>query len=538
MPIPDNRILGSKYRLVRQIDEGGMASVWLAEHLSLHSPVAVKLLTQEIAESEEGVQRFLREARSAASLRSPHVVQILDYGVDGVTPYIVMELLDGESLAERLKRLQRLSPRDTELVLRHVARAVTRAHDAGIVHRDLKPPNIFIIRNDDEELVKLLDFGIAKAAVDALGSSIASNTRTGAFLGTPYYVSPEQAEGVKTLDHRTDIWAMGVIAFECLTGQQPFTGDTFGSLVLSICSRPLPVPSQHGPVPPGFDAWFARACARHVDERFQSAREAAAALRPILTAEATEAAPPTLYSESTPPASHAEVALSLPPLAASVAAGAPSSLPAPQLAITTGVVSSSATTHRQPVRQNARLLGLAGLVGLVVLALGLGARLLGGNRALADAEPAASRDGFSPLAPVRRPEPEPQAPSAGAAPPAAPGPRPAVGGPAGQVTVRPVAPLAEATPPVPPATGAGGSAPTGVARTMGPIVAPVTSLPAVVAAKPAPARVKPTKARPRPVPAAAAKPAAPKPTSGDEKVEPSAPQQTKPAGKHGVNLGI
>src|SRR5262245_11140680 len=108
MPIPDNRILGNKYRLVRLLDEGGMGAVWLAEHLSLHSPVAVKLLTQEIAESEEGVQRFLREARAAASLRSPHVVQILDYGVHDGTPYIVMELLDGESLADRLKRLQRL----------------------------------------------------------------------------------------------------------------------------------------------------------------------------------------------------------------------------------------------------------------------------------------------------------------------------------------------------------------------------------------------------------------------------------------------
>src|SRR4051812_14070000 len=124
MPSPDNRILGDKYRLVRQLDEGGMGSVWLAEHLSLHSPVAVKLITEEIADTEEGLQRFLREARAAASLRSPHVVQILDYGVEGGTPYIVMELLDGESLAARLERVKRLSPSETELILRHVARAV------------------------------------------------------------------------------------------------------------------------------------------------------------------------------------------------------------------------------------------------------------------------------------------------------------------------------------------------------------------------------------------------------------------------------
>jgi serine/threonine protein kinase len=279
MTTPFHSILGEKYRLIRQIDEGAMGSVWLAEHLSLHSPVAIKLIAPEVADTEDGVQRFFREARTAAALRNPHVVQILDYGVQQGIPYIVMELLEGEPLSERLRRVQRLSFAETEHVLRHVSRALSRAHDAGIVHRDLKPANVFIVSNEEEELVKLLDFGIAKAGAFVLTASMASNTRTGVFLGTPFYMSPEQVEGKKSLDCRADIWGMGVLAYECLLGELPFAGDTFGSLVLSICARPLPVPSERGPVPAGFDAWFFRACARDPAERFQSAREAAAELR-------------------------------------------------------------------------------------------------------------------------------------------------------------------------------------------------------------------------------------------------------------------
>jgi serine/threonine-protein kinase len=149
------------------------------------------------------------------------------------------------------------------------------------VHRDLKPDNIYLVRNDDEEIAKVLDFGIAKSNAHGLGASVGGGTRTGAVLGTPYYMSPEQAEGAKTLDGRADIWAMGVIAFECLLGSRPFDEETLGSLLLAICARPIPVPSQRGPVPPGFDAWFARACARDVAQRYALAREAAADLRQI-----------------------------------------------------------------------------------------------------------------------------------------------------------------------------------------------------------------------------------------------------------------
>src|SRR5262245_22149329 len=142
--------LAGKYRLVRQLGRGGMGSVWLAQHLTLDSPVAIKLMDPSIVSNQEALQRFWREAQSAASLRSPHVVQILDHGVDQGTPYIAMELLDGESLADRLTRLGVLGPQETSRIMTQVARALRRAHEAGIVHRDLKPDNIYLVRNDEE----------------------------------------------------------------------------------------------------------------------------------------------------------------------------------------------------------------------------------------------------------------------------------------------------------------------------------------------------------------------------------------------------
>ncbi|HEY4159212.1 MAG TPA: serine/threonine-protein kinase [Polyangiaceae bacterium] len=278
----EGTIIAGKYRLGRQLGQGGMGSVWLAEHLSLHSPVAIKLIDPSIANNGEALGRFLREAQSAASLRSPHVVQILDHGVDNGVPYIAMELLEGESLADRLTRVNRLSLAEATRIMTHVSRAIGRAHEAGIVHRDLKPDNIYLVRNDDEEIAKVLDFGIAKATTQGgLTASASGATRTGAVLGTPYYMSPEQAEGIKSLDFRADIWALGVICFECILGRRPFDAETLGGLLLAICARPMPIPSQFGPVPPGFDQWFARACARDVSVRFTSAREAASELRRV-----------------------------------------------------------------------------------------------------------------------------------------------------------------------------------------------------------------------------------------------------------------
>jgi serine/threonine-protein kinase len=272
-------IIAGKYRLDSLLGRGGMGAVWRAHDIDLNAPVAVKLLDPLLAASGDGLARFHREAEAAAALRSPHVVQIIARGVDETTrqPYIVMELMEGQSLADRLEREGKLSPGLTAQVLSQVSRALARAHEAGVVHRDLKPDNIFLVRNDDEDVAKVLDFGIAKSDKHRLGND--SETRTGAVMGTPYYMSPEQISSSKGVDFRTDLWAFGVIACECITGRRPFDADTYGGLTLRICAEPIPRPSELGPVPPGFDAWFARAVARDPSSRFASAREAADELR-------------------------------------------------------------------------------------------------------------------------------------------------------------------------------------------------------------------------------------------------------------------
>jgi serine/threonine-protein kinase len=272
-------IIAGRYRLTEQLGQGGMGSVWRAEHMTLNSAIAVKLIDPEIAGKPEMLERFQREAQAAAALRSPHVVQIIDYGVDASVPYIAMELLDGETLAERLRKAGRLSNLETVRVVTHVARALSKAHDAGVVHRDLKPDNVFLVPNDDHEIAKVLDFGVAKHS--KLGSG-KGPTRTGLILGTPGYMSPEQAQGTKTVDARTDLWALGVIAYECVVGKVPFESEALGDLLIKICVHPIPVPSENGPVPPGFDAWFARACCRDPEQRFQTAKELSDALRAVL----------------------------------------------------------------------------------------------------------------------------------------------------------------------------------------------------------------------------------------------------------------
>jgi serine/threonine-protein kinase len=295
-------VVSGRYRLVTRLGAGGMGAVWLADHVTLRSQVAIKLLHRTVLDSEDGLKRFLREAQAAAMLRSPHVVQILDHGVDEGVPYIAMELLDGESLAARLARASTLSLGEIARLVTHVARAIGKAHDAGIVHRDLKPDNIFIVRNDDEEMVKVLDFGIAKMEPALAEPAAKISTREGSLLGTPHYMSPEQVRGY-AIDWRSDLWSLAIIAFECACGRVPFDGRSVGDLLVVICSEPLPVPSTLRPLPPAFDAWFARAAARDVEARFQSAKEMAEALRAAI---GDEARPATSFGVA-PPAKEAEV---------------------------------------------------------------------------------------------------------------------------------------------------------------------------------------------------------------------------------------
>jgi serine/threonine protein kinase len=291
--------IANRFRLTRQIGEGGMGSVWLATHLGLGIPCAVKFVEGEWRRQPEMVARFEREAKVEAQLRSPHVVHVLDHGVWNGTPYIAMELLQGESVAARLDRVARLDFGATHRLVAHVARALTRAHAIGIVHRDLKPENIYLVPDDDGEIAKVLDFGVAKWSSDWAVNSV---TKTGLLVGTPLYMSPEQARGTKEIDFRADLWSLGVIAFQCMTGELPFLSEGLGDLLAKIMFEPIPMPSSIVPgLPPEFDAWWGRASSRDIDARFQSAKELADELAVALgiTGAATVAAAPPGFREAT-----------------------------------------------------------------------------------------------------------------------------------------------------------------------------------------------------------------------------------------------
>ncbi|HWL89272.1 MAG TPA: serine/threonine-protein kinase, partial [Polyangiaceae bacterium] len=200
-----------------------MGSVWEARHETLGLRVAIKFIEKEYADSQEARNRFDNEAKAAAKIQSKHLIKIFDHGVtpDG-KPYIVMELLEGEPLDKRIERLGRLPLQDVARMMNQVARGLSRAHQENIIHRDLKPENVFLTQSadDDEEIAKVLDFGIAK--IRSTDQTLSSSTKTGAVLGTPYYMSPEQARGLRDIDHRTDVWSLGVIVFKCVTGVLPF----------------------------------------------------------------------------------------------------------------------------------------------------------------------------------------------------------------------------------------------------------------------------------------------------------------------------
>ena len=354
-----------------------MGSVWLAEHLALNSWVAIKLMDPSIASTVEGAERFKREAQAAASLRSAHVVQVLDYGVHEDTPFLVMELLQGQSLADCLEREKRLAPERTLSIVTQVARAIGRAHAAGIVHRDLKPDNIFLIREDDQELAKVLDFGIAKTTGPRFGGM---ETRTGVTMGTPYYMSPEQVEGKKALDHRSDLWSLTVIACECLTGIRPFDGETFGELLLNICARPVAPPSRQGFYLPGFDEWFAKGTNRDPERRFSSAQELANGLADVVAGRAKPApltAPKASGPDATLPMDPPTLLFTGSQLAQPVVARA--STGAPEIGI------RPRPPTAPPPRKNQRLGLVVGIGVAVLFALGVLVVLLARHREASDA---------------------------------------------------------------------------------------------------------------------------------------------------------
>jgi serine/threonine-protein kinase len=276
------RLIGDRYELEALIGKGGVGEVWRARHVALNSRVAIKFLQPASAQRESAKRRFTTEAQVTAQLRTPTAVQVFDFGItDDGQPYLVMELLEGETLGLRLQRVKRLAVADTARVLAQAARALQRAHQLGIIHRDFKPDNIVVFEDDEgREQVKVLDFGVAKlvgsleeqAAPDGASGSSPSFTRTGAVLGTPLYMAPEQIRDATSVDPRVDIWAFGVVAFECLTGRPPFSGSNLLELFARIQSGLHPSANFLEPsVPAGFDAWFEIACAPDPAKRFPNA---------------------------------------------------------------------------------------------------------------------------------------------------------------------------------------------------------------------------------------------------------------------------
>ena len=272
-------LIAGKYRLERELGRGAMGTVWAALHTTLGQRVAIKLISGDQSNSADARTRFRLEAKAAARLRSRHVVAVYDDGEtpDG-TPYIVMEFLDGETLEQRLERQRDVSLSEAVRITTHVARALARAHAQNIVHRDLKSGNIFLAKTEDDEIgwvAKVLDFGVAKLT-DAHGPS---TTKTGMIVGTPLFMSPEQIRGASHVDHRADLYSLGMVFYNMVTGAHAFDGPSYSDVLVSICTQTLPDIRLTAPwLPPGVRSWFDKACAREREARFQSADEMIEAL--------------------------------------------------------------------------------------------------------------------------------------------------------------------------------------------------------------------------------------------------------------------
>ncbi len=270
-------VIAGRYGLVSRLGGGGMGAVWRARHLQLDVDVAIKFMSPRLASSQELRERFEREAKSAARMKTRHVARVLDHGVDGDAPFIVLELLEGEDLRRRMSRRGRFRLREVADLVDQIARGLQCAHDADIVHRDIKPSNIFVTREDGETVIKLLDFGVAKTPVFGGNEHL---TETGVMLGSTKYMSPEQARSTREVDLRTDLWSLAVIAYQCITGHHPFEPEDASDVLLRIVQAPVPKPSSYVPdLPLALDSFFARALARLPVERFGSALEMAREFR-------------------------------------------------------------------------------------------------------------------------------------------------------------------------------------------------------------------------------------------------------------------
>jgi serine/threonine protein kinase len=279
-------VLNGKYRVEKVLGAGGMGVVVAATHLQLDEKVAIKFLLPEAAKSADVVNRFQREARAAVKIKSEHVARVSDVGqMENGSPFMVMEFLQGQDLADTIETHGALPvPAAVEYVLQ-ACEALAEAHAAGIVHRDLKPANLFLAqRADGSPCIKVLDFGISKM-VNSL--SMPGMTKTTAVMGSPLYMSPEQMKSSKDVDHRTDIWSLGAILYELLSGNPPFIADTMPQLCLMILQEPLgPLAQFRHDVPPQLEAVIRRCQEKDPNHRYQNVAELAAALAPFVTGRA------------------------------------------------------------------------------------------------------------------------------------------------------------------------------------------------------------------------------------------------------------
>jgi serine/threonine protein kinase len=349
--------LGGKYRVVRQIGEGGMGVVVEAENLISGKRVAIKWMHPQVAARPEATERFLREARASARVRHPNVVDVYDVVHEGETCFLVMELLEGEPLTHVLER-GGMPAHELIALLLDAMRGVSAAHKQGVIHRDIKPDNIFLATETDRaaRIPKVLDFGISKVT----GSDAMSLTRTGATMGTPMYMSFEQLCGVKDIDARTDVYAFGVIMYEALTGQPPFQAESFPELIVKITNTQPAPPKQLRPdIPRSLDRLVQRAMAKEREQRIASLDELIRDLTPFATASsfraqmtADDRALPNIPRAGEPPA------------------------PPPPSLVVEGRESAPIATPMEanvPVTVPRRRDGLAWLVGAGVLASALGA---------------------------------------------------------------------------------------------------------------------------------------------------------------------
>lgn len=374
-------IIEGKYKIIRPIGVGGMGEVYEGENVRINRRVAIKVLHAAAAQNSDAVARFEREAQAAGRIGSDHILEILDLGtLDGGEHFIAMEYLDGETLGARIERLGRMTPGQVYPLIRQALVGLKAAHGAGIIHRDLKPDNLYILREKagTPDFVKIIDFGISK--FHALGSDM-SMTRTGAVMGTPYYMSPEQARGSRDIDVRSDVYAMGVIMYEALSGAKPFDAETFNELLFKIV---LSTPPPLAEMVPGIDAAFAsivyKAMARDVAHRFQSAEDMIQGLDAWAQGGKPVTIPPEIGHGSPPD-------VEIPRAAPLPAAGMP-----PHGGTANGAVwSSSSDDVVTPMKKSsAPLIAAIGAVGFVLLAGGAFAAYKVASRGAPEAASAAS----------------------------------------------------------------------------------------------------------------------------------------------------